>query len=125
VSYFEPSRRPFARGRAGSWTALIDLLWGQPPWLRLLTALLLTLYVAAAASLCGAGLGAALLTGAVAALLVGGLVLVERTAPPLPSRIARALIPWLAMPALLVPAVVFLAIGFWLLVSLPLWLYRA
>ena len=124
VSYFEPSRRPFER-RIGTSTALIDWLWHQPAWQRPLAFVLLAAYVAAAASLCGAGLGAALLGGMLVALLLAVLVVIERGAPPLPSRIARVLVPWIGVPALVVPAIVFLAIGFWFLVSLPLWLYRA
>src|SRR4051812_1017219 len=94
VSFFEPSRRPFQRGRLGSWTLLIDWLWRQPAWQRPLAGLLLAAYVAAAVILCGAGLGTALATGALLAMLLAGLVLVARTAPPLARRIARLLIPW-------------------------------
>ena len=124
MSYFEPSRRPFERRPIASWTKLLDWLRRQPAGRRLLVALLLAAYVAAAAWLCGAGFAAGAWTGGLVALCLTGLVLAQRTAHPVASRIALALIVCIGTPALLVPAIVFIAIGFWLLISLPLWLYR-
>lgn len=125
MSYFEPSRRPFERRRIGSWTDLLDGLWHRPPGQRALAALLLAAYVAAAAWLCGAGLAPGAWTGALVALSLAGLAWLERKSGPLARRIFRALLIALAAPALLVPAIVFVAVGFWLLISVPLWLYRS
>jgi hypothetical protein len=124
MSYFEPSRRPFERRRLGSWTDLLDGLRRRPPRQQTFAVLLLAVYVAAAAWLCGAGLAAGAWTGVVVALALAGLALLERNSGPLASRIARMLFIAIATPSLLVPAIVFVAIGFWLLISLPLWLYR-
>ena len=125
MSYFEPSRRPFARRRIGSWTSVLDWFWRQRPAARALAALLVAVYVGGAASLCGVGLVPGASTGVLVALVLSGLAMVQRRAPPLPGRIALVLIVAIGTPALLVPAIVFVALGFWLLISLPLWLYRS
>jgi hypothetical protein len=124
VSYFEPSRRPFARRQIGSWTRLLDWLWRRTGWQRGLAPLLLAAYVAAASWLCGAGMAAGFWTGALAAVSLTALVIIEHLERPALSRVARALIIAIGTAALLVPAIVFVALGFWLLISLPLWLYR-
>jgi hypothetical protein len=125
VSYFEPSRRPFARRRIGSWTGLLDWLWRRPARQQVAAALLLAAYVGAAAWLCGAGLASAAWTGALVALAMTVLVLVQRLEKPVLSRAALALIMAIGTAALLVPAIIFVVLGLWLLVSLPLWLYRS
>ena len=125
MSYFEPSRRPFERRRIGSWASLVDFLCRQPAWQRPLFALLLAAYIAAASSLCGASLAASLVTGLLLTLLLAGLVWTERAAPPPLARLAHLLAAAVGYLVLLLPAIVFVAIGFWLLVSLPLWLYRS
>ena len=124
MSYFEPSRRAYERRRLGLWTSVLDWIWSQRGQLQTLGALLLAAYITAAAVLCGIGLVAGLSTGLVLAVVLTGLVLIERRAPPLMSRVAFGLVVAIGTPALLVPTIVFLAIGFWYLISLPLWLYR-
>ena len=125
MSYFEPSRQPFLPRRIGSLAGFVDWIAGLAPIEAAAAALLLTAYVAAACVLCSAGLVASLVTGLGVAVVLAALFLAYGSGPSLARRIAYTLIVALGTPVLLVPAIVFVALGFWLLISLPLWLYRA
>jgi hypothetical protein len=124
MSYFEPSRPHFERRRIGSLTRLLDWIGGQPPWRRVVGTAALALYVGGAVAFCGTTLAASAATGIILAFLLAGLIAVYRRGWPVASMLSFGLLTTLGALALLLPAIVYAVLGFWLLISLPLWLFR-
>jgi hypothetical protein len=124
MSYFEPSRRPFERHRLASPSSTLGWIFDQPPWQRILMLVGLAGYIGGAASLCGVAPAIAAISGAVTSLLLALLLFVYRLSVPVLSGVCFGLTIGLGILALALPAIVFLVMAFWLLVSLPLWLFR-
>jgi hypothetical protein len=125
MSYFEPSRRPFERHRVASPSRTLDWIFDQPRWRRALLLIGLALYAGVALWLCGVTPAIGVVTGIATSLLLAFLLAVYRLGWPGISGLCFALIIGVGTLTLVLPGFVFLVMGLWLLVSLPLWLFRA